>query len=246
MRKEKYNNSVVNGFLISQGKQLILSNEIVFEHTRPLTKLGVLLPERFYWRKFFGQIRAIHFTPTQRLIYNLAAHIIPKRLWIRHPMTQFRKAKAGKCFRDRRDCPEMFEIPMSYYLIGSPLTKIERFRHVFIRWPIWHELKYLSRERSSRWVRIASPFALSVREVTFAGWESAQLDPDWQKIIGRPALMIDFEETDCLSRPVTQIDQNDARALAVRMRATTGYHIGCQASLNGNMPRGRAPSCRAP
>lgn len=94
--KERYNEPVVNWFLISQGEQLILSNEIVVEHTRPPTKLGVLLPERFHWGRLFGHIRAMHFTPAQRLIYTLAAPIIPPRLWIRHMMTQFRKGKGGR------------------------------------------------------------------------------------------------------------------------------------------------------
>lgn len=95
--KERYNEPVVNWFLISQGEQLILSNEIVVEHTRPPTTLGVLLPERFHWGRLFGHIRAMHFTPAQRLIYTLAAPIIPPRLWIRHMMTQFRKGKGGRC-----------------------------------------------------------------------------------------------------------------------------------------------------
>lgn len=94
--KERYNEPVVNWFLISQGEELILSNEIVVEHTRPPTTLGVLLPERFHWGRLFGHIRAMHFTPTQRLIYTLAAPIIPPRLWVRHLMTQFRKGKGGR------------------------------------------------------------------------------------------------------------------------------------------------------
>ena len=130
--------------------------------------------------------------------------------------------EAGRVFRDCPDCPEMVEIEAGYYLIGSPLTEIERYRHVFIRWPIWHELKYLNREGPRRLVRIARPFALSVHEITFAEWERAQRDPGWQKITGRPARMIDFGEPDYLYRPVTQIDQNDARAFAVWMSTTTG------------------------
>lgn len=94
--KDRYNEPVVNWFLISQGEQLILSNEIVVEHTRPPTTLGVLLPERFHWGRLFGHIRAMHFTPAQRLIYTLAAPIIPPRLWVRHLMTQFRKGKGGR------------------------------------------------------------------------------------------------------------------------------------------------------
>lgn len=94
--KERYNEPVVNWFLLGQGEQLLLSNEIVVEHTRLPTTLGTLLPERFHWGRLFGHIRAMHFTPAQRLIYTLAAPVIPPRLWLRHLMTQFRKGKGGR------------------------------------------------------------------------------------------------------------------------------------------------------
>ena len=58
--------------------------------------LGVLLPERFHWGRLFGWIRAMHFTPRQRLIYTLMGPLIPPRLWLRHLMTQFRKGKGGR------------------------------------------------------------------------------------------------------------------------------------------------------
>lgn len=94
--KERYNEPVVNWFLLEQGEELILSNEIVVEHIRPPATLRMLLPERFHWGRLFGWIRANHFTPGQRLFYTLMGPIIPPRLWVRHLMTQFRKGKGGR------------------------------------------------------------------------------------------------------------------------------------------------------
>lgn len=147
----------------------------------------------------------------------LAAQIFP----LRQPGGE---VAAGRTFRDCADCPEMVEIAAGFFLIGSPLSEVDRYRHIFDRRPIRHQLKFWNREGPRRLVRISKPFALSAHEITFAAWERAQRDPDWERITGRPARIIAFGEPDYLTRPATRIDQNDARAFAVWMSATTGQH----------------------
>lgn len=128
----------------------------------------------------------------------------------------------GKTFRDCADCPEMVEIPAGYFLIGSPLTEHGRHQQFFGRYPVYHQFRFLNREGPRRLVHIARPFALSQTELTFAAWEAAQNDPDWEKVTGRPPRHIAFGEADYLTRPVTQVDQNDAHAYAKWLSYKTG------------------------
>jgi len=93
---DRYNEPMVNWFLIGQGEQLLLSNEIVVEHTRAPTTFATLLPERFHWGRLFGHIRALHFTPMQRVFYTLASPLIPPRLWLRHGLMQAQKGHGGR------------------------------------------------------------------------------------------------------------------------------------------------------
>jgi formylglycine-generating enzyme required for sulfatase activity len=128
----------------------------------------------------------------------------------------------GETVRDCPDCPEMVTIPAGYYLIGSPLIEYGRHQHFFGRYPVRAQFRFLNREGPRRLVHIRHAFALSKYEVTFADWERAQADPEWEKITGRPARMIAFGEADYLTRPVTQVDQDDAHAYAAWLSAKTG------------------------
>lgn len=128
----------------------------------------------------------------------------------------------GRTFHDCPDCPEMVEIPAGYYLIGSPVTEVGRYQQFFGRTPVYRQFKYLNREGPRRLVHIAHPFALAQTELTFASWEAAQDDPDWETITGRPARHIAFGEADFLARPVTQVDQDDAHAYAKWLSVKTG------------------------
>ncbi len=137
----------------------------------------------------------------------------------------------GRVFRDCENCPEMVEIPAGYYLMGSPLFERGRYQHFFGRRPIRDQFQYLNREGPRRLVHIARPFALSQYEITFAQWETAQDDPEWQKITGRaprkPVLGMDNH----LVRAVTNIDRIDAEALARWLSHQTGqsYRIPTEA-----------------
>lgn len=89
--KERYNEPVVHWFLMDHGEELLLSNELVVEHIRPPATLGRLLPERFHWGRLFGHIRTLKLSPMQRLLFIVAAPLIPPRLWIRHLIIQTKK-----------------------------------------------------------------------------------------------------------------------------------------------------------
>lgn len=130
----------------------------------------------------------------------------------------------GKTFTDCADCPEMVEIPPGYYLMGSPLTEVGRHQHFFGRFPAYRQIKFLNREGPRRLVHIAKGFALSKYEITFAQWEAAQDDPEWEKITGRPPRRPPFPAADYLKRAVTRIDRNDATAFAKYISARTGKH----------------------
>lgn len=147
----------------------------------------------------------------------LTAQILP----LRQPGAA--TVQAGRTFRDCPDCPELVEIPAGYFLIGSPLVESGRHQHFFGRTPVYRQFRFLNREGPRRLVHIGRPFALAQTELTFAAWEAAQDDPDWEKITGRPARHITFGEADFLTRPATQVDQNDAHAYAKWLSAKTGH-----------------------
>lgn len=94
--KDRFHEPVVNWHLIGMGEELLLSNELIVQHVRPVVGLGRLLPERFHWGRLFGHIRARHFTPMQRFAYIALSPLIPPSLWIRHGLTQLRKGKGGR------------------------------------------------------------------------------------------------------------------------------------------------------
>lgn len=94
--RDRFHEPVVNWHLISLGEELLLSNELVVNHVRPPVTLARLLPERFHWGRLFGNIRARHFTPMQRLFYIALSPLIPPSLWLRHGLTQARKGKGAR------------------------------------------------------------------------------------------------------------------------------------------------------
>nr|WP_245220691.1 glycosyltransferase [Ruegeria sp. HKCCSP335] len=91
--KERFREPVVHWFLIEQGEELLLSNELVVDHVRPPATLGRLLPERFHWGRLFGHIRAMHMSGPKRLVYILSSPLIPPVLWVRHGLTQAGKGR---------------------------------------------------------------------------------------------------------------------------------------------------------
>lgn len=91
--KDRFREPIVHWALLERGETLYLSSEIVVEHHRPHTTLGVLLPERFHWGRLFGHIRAMHMPAAKRLAFVILGPLIPLRLLVRHGMTQKRKGR---------------------------------------------------------------------------------------------------------------------------------------------------------
>lgn len=97
--KDRYHEPIVNWHLISLGMELLLSNELVVNYTRPKTRLCSLLPERFHWGRLFGEIRVRSMPQSKRLMFILASPIIPPMLWLRHGRMQARKGRGGRYLR---------------------------------------------------------------------------------------------------------------------------------------------------
>jgi hypothetical protein len=89
--QERFSEPVVHWKLMEAGEQLYLSPELVVDHYRTATPLGDLLRERFHWGRLFGQIRAKRLTASKRILYCLAAPLVPFILLVRHGMAHYRK-----------------------------------------------------------------------------------------------------------------------------------------------------------
>lgn len=131
--------------------------------------------------------------------------------------------REGRIFRDCEEvCPDMVELPAGYYLMGTPLTELGRYMHVITRRPYLKQLPFINREGPRRLVRIPQPIAVSRYEITFAQWDAAQADPEWQSVTGQPPRSPEFDAPDRDVRPVTGITWDDARAYAAWISARTG------------------------
>lgn len=155
----------------------------------------------------------------------LAAQVLP----LRQPGAS--DVKAGRAFRDCTDCPEMVAIPPGMFLMGSPLFEPGRYAHVWTRPPLRHQLRFANREGPRRLVRIAYPFALARHELTYAEWDRAQDDPDWERITGLAPRKPERADGAAATWAVTRIDQIDANAYAAWLSAKTGetYRIPTEA-----------------
>ena len=91
--QERFHEPLVHSFLVDNGDELFLSNELVVNHRRPPVALGHLLSERFQWGRLFGYIRAMQFSTRQRILFIAGSPLIPPLLWLRHGMLQKRKGR---------------------------------------------------------------------------------------------------------------------------------------------------------
>ena len=89
--KDRYHEPIVHWYLIDQGEDLWLSNEVIVHHRRPKATFGELLPERFDWGRLFGEIRVRNQSTPKRLALILAGPLIPPLLWFRHYKLQASK-----------------------------------------------------------------------------------------------------------------------------------------------------------
>lgn len=95
----RFSEPIVHWALLDQGETLILSSELIVEHSRPKTSLLHLLPERFHWGRLFGQIRAKNISLLRRVILTFLGPIIPVVLLFRHGRTQARKGQFWRYLR---------------------------------------------------------------------------------------------------------------------------------------------------
>ena len=119
---------------------------------------------------------------------------------------------AGKSewFKDLDTGPEMVVVPAGSFLMGSPPDESER------------ESWKAGCESPQHEVMIAKPFAIGRFAVTFAEWDAAQQDRDWQAITGRAARQPADEGWGRGDRPVIDVDWDDAKAYAKWLSKKTG------------------------
>lgn len=139
-----------------------------------------------------------------------------------HDLRQPHTAPAGPEFSDCDICPTLVEIPAGHALIGSPLTDLERYRHLFVRPPLRAQLPFINREGPRRLVSLPRSLAVATTELTLAQWTAAQQDPDWQAVTGRapriPQIMADIPG----DHAVTGLDWYDAQAYVSWLSHRTG------------------------
>jgi hypothetical protein len=97
--KDRFHEPIVHSFLIDQGEELFLSNELVVNHFRPPVALSQLISERFHWGRLYGYIRTNQFSVLQRNLFILAGPLIPPVLWIRHGRMQARRGRGLRTLR---------------------------------------------------------------------------------------------------------------------------------------------------
>jgi hypothetical protein len=96
---EHFHEMIVHRFLMGQGEDLYLSNELVVNHRRPPITLSKLLRERVEWGALFGYVRAMQFSAVERLLFIAGSPLIAPVLWIRHGVTQARKGRGVRYLR---------------------------------------------------------------------------------------------------------------------------------------------------
>jgi formylglycine-generating enzyme required for sulfatase activity len=121
---------------------------------------------------------------------------------------------AGKTegFKDAEFAPEMVVAPAGSFMMGSPPGTLG----------FGGEPERSDDEGPQRKVAIATPFAIGRYAVTFAEWDAAQQDRDWQAITGRQARLPGDEGWGRADRPAIDVDWDDAKAYAAWLSQKTG------------------------
>jgi formylglycine-generating enzyme required for sulfatase activity len=127
---------------------------------------------------------------------------------VRPPGLEWFLPGAGKTegFKDADFAPEMVVVPAGWFMMGSPPDEPKRF----------------DSEGPQHKVTFAKPFAVGRYAVTFAEWDTAQRDKDWQAITERAARQPNDYGWGRADRPVVDVDWNDAKAYAKWLSAKTG------------------------
>ena len=109
-------------------------------------------------------------------------------------------------FKDLDIGPEMVVVPAGSFMMGSPPSEPERSDD----------------EGPQHKVAIAKPFAVGRFAVTFAEWDAAQQDRDWQAVTARAARQPAEEGWGRGDRPVIDVEWDDAKAYAKWLSKKTG------------------------
>lgn len=96
---ERFNEAKVHWTLSERGETLYLTSAAVVDYKTPYTSLTSVLPERFHWGRLFGQVRARHVGPLERLRLIATGPVIPVVLFLRHGRVQRRLGNFGRFLR---------------------------------------------------------------------------------------------------------------------------------------------------
>lgn len=150
--------------------------------------------------------------------------------------------EAGQRFRDCPTCPEMVVVPAGTFIMGSPESEDDRLRFVIdeagavVHWLVealktadggelghgseWEGHRVIEPEGPQRYVTFASPFAVSIAEITFAEWDACA------RAGGCGGLIPDNEGWGRGSRPVINVSWEDAIAYVEWLSDVTGEQYG--------------------
>ena len=146
--------------------------------------------------------------------------------------------EASQRFRDCPTCPEMVVLSAGTFIMGSPESEDDRLRFVIdeagavVHWLVealktadgeelghgaeWEGHRVIEPEGPQRYVTFASPFAISIAEITFAEWNACA------RAGGCGGLIPDNEGWGRGSRPVINVSWEDAQAYVEWLSDVTG------------------------
>lgn len=129
----------------------------------------------------------------------------------------------GAIFQDAPFAPEMVVVPAGTFIMGSgdgetPVQMLDGSRGEVLP----KEEGRDGEEGPAHEVAIPQPFAVGRFPVTFAEWDQAQVDPDWQPVTGLEPRKPDDEGWGRGNRPVINVSWDDAQAYAKWLSEKTG------------------------